>query len=785
MVNNILMRLAIGTMTSFVIIGSNVSPLFIPSVLADEQTATKKENVDNHELDVNESPLIDSSSGAELEEGENQLEAGKESEKQQDSSLVDSSQDVIDNAEREDSSIQKGRTNQNSYDAGAIRAEVENMRVSSPFLVRATSPQDAFINKISAFAVEHSKKYGIFASVILAQAIVESGWGGSSLSLPPHNNLFGIKGSYNGQSSIFWTQEWVNGQYIWIQAAFRKYPSYKESLEDNAKLLRYGIDGAPNFYKGTWIENAASYKESTAWLQNRYATSPTYEQTLNNIIETYNLTRFDGLGVANISDVNYGARISPSAEKYGINNEKKMLTKLSGSVENVVAPYNYRVTLSQKVITGSGRIFYLIRVNGVGFCWIEDKYLTISESVSSIKDISASGLLIKNESRYGVTSDSYIDSLSSNWSSYSGKKVRISKKLITTNGKEYYLLHDYTTGVGIAWIPTSSVELSKKIVSKSPVNNIALILANTNRYGLYGNNLDSLTSTWADFVGKQVRVTEKAVADDGEEYYLVRNYTTNVGIAWIPDFNITIGKKIISSNTVNITGTIVANSSRYGVYGDDLSILLSDWKMYVGKKVKITSKAVTNEGEEYYLVKDYVTSVGIAWIPASKVGISQKIEKTVNLNTTGTILANDNRYGLYGNDLEALTTTWESYVGQKVNITGKATTTTGDVYYLVKDYKTNVGIAWISASKIGVSKKIASRSSVSLEGEIISNINRYGIYGENIEVLSSTWGNYLEEKIKITEKATTTDGEIYYLIRDFNTNVGIAWTQELNVKIEK
>lgn len=506
---------------------------------------------------------------------------------------------------------------------------------------------------------------------------------------------------------------------------------------------------------------------------------------MNNIIETYNLTRFDGLGVANISDVNYGARISPSAEKYGINNEKKMLTKLSGSVENVVAPYNYRVTLSQKVITGSGRIFYLIRVNGVGFCWIEDKYLTISESVSSIKDISASGLLIKNESRYGVTSDSYIDSLSSNWSSYSGKKVRISKKLITTNGKEYYLLHDYTTGVGIAWIPTSSVELSKKIVSKSPVNNIALILANTNRYGLYGNNLDSLTSTWADFVGKQVRVTEKAVTDDGEEYYLVRNYTTNVGIAWIPDFNITIGKKIISSNTVNITGTIVANSSRYGVYGDDLSILLSDWKMYVGKKVKITSKAVTNEGEEYYLVKDYVTSVGIAWIPASKVGISQKIEKTVNLNTTGTILANDNRYGLYGNDLEALTTTWESYVGQKVNITGKATTTTGDVYYLVKDYKTNVGIAWISASKIGVSKKIASRSSVSLEGEIISNINRYGIYGENIEVLSSTWGNYLEEKIKITEKATTTDGEIYYLIRDFNTNVGIAWTQELNVKIEK
>lgn len=77
-----------------------------------------------------------------------------------------------------------------------------------------------------------------YASVMIAQAIVESGWGNSTLASAPNYNLFGIKGSYNGQSVTMPTSEYVNGQWITVNAAFRKYPSYKESLQDNVTVLK-------------------------------------------------------------------------------------------------------------------------------------------------------------------------------------------------------------------------------------------------------------------------------------------------------------------------------------------------------------------------------------------------------------------------------------------------------------------------------------------------------------------------------------------------------------------
>ncbi|WP_088271770.1 glucosaminidase domain-containing protein [Enterococcus wangshanyuanii] len=51
---------------------------------------------------------------------------------------------------------------------------------------------------------EPARKIGqetnLFASVMIAQAILESGSGGSQLSQEPYNNLFGIKGEFEGQS---------------------------------------------------------------------------------------------------------------------------------------------------------------------------------------------------------------------------------------------------------------------------------------------------------------------------------------------------------------------------------------------------------------------------------------------------------------------------------------------------------------------------------------------------------------------------------------------------------
>ena len=151
-----------------------------------------------------------------------------------------------------------------------------------------------FIEIVGSHAKDIANEHNLYASVMIAQAALESGYGKSSLSLTPNHNLFGIKGSYNGESVTMQTKEYSDKTgWITIYDAFKKYPSYRESLLDNARLLRLGLTWDANFYAGTWHENAATYEDATAWLEGRYATDPTYATKLNNIIATYNLTQFD------------------------------------------------------------------------------------------------------------------------------------------------------------------------------------------------------------------------------------------------------------------------------------------------------------------------------------------------------------------------------------------------------------------------------------------------------------------------------------------------------------
>ncbi|WP_156883309.1 LysM peptidoglycan-binding domain-containing protein, partial [Lacticigenium naphthae] len=152
-----------------------------------------------------------------------------------------------------------------------------------------------FINSIASAAKEVAGNHNLYASVMIAQASLESGYGKSSLSLAPNHNMFGIKGSYNGQSVTMYTNEYSNGKWIRIPQDFKKYPNYQASFEDNARLLRNGLSWSRQFYSGTWIENTTSYRDATKWLEGRYATDPTYAAKLNNIIGLYNLTQYDSV----------------------------------------------------------------------------------------------------------------------------------------------------------------------------------------------------------------------------------------------------------------------------------------------------------------------------------------------------------------------------------------------------------------------------------------------------------------------------------------------------------
>lgn len=176
-----------------------------------------------------------------------------------------------------------------------VKAEAETTVAASRSVNTA-----AFISEIGSYASSVASANDLYASVMMAQAILESSWGNSALASAPNYNLFGIKGSYNGQSVAMKTTEYLNGKWVSVVANFRKYPSYAESFADNARVLRNtSFTSGTYYYSGAWKSNTSTYRDATAWLTGRYATDPSYASKLNNLIATYNLTAYDTPGSGN------------------------------------------------------------------------------------------------------------------------------------------------------------------------------------------------------------------------------------------------------------------------------------------------------------------------------------------------------------------------------------------------------------------------------------------------------------------------------------------------------
>lgn len=150
---------------------------------------------------------------------------------------------------------------------------------------------EAFVKSIGEDARKIGQEDGLYASVMIAQAILESGSGSSGLSKPPYNNLFGIKGSYKGANVVLMTSEDDGtGHEYDISAAFRRYPSTKESLQDYADLLKRDMG---SFYAPAWKANAPTYVQACNYLQGHYATDTSYSGKLQGLILAYNLVEYD------------------------------------------------------------------------------------------------------------------------------------------------------------------------------------------------------------------------------------------------------------------------------------------------------------------------------------------------------------------------------------------------------------------------------------------------------------------------------------------------------------
>lgn len=157
--------------------------------------------------------------------------------------------------------------------------------------INTNREKEEFIVRISGHAELIQEKHSVLPSISIAQAILESDWGTSELAVE-NKNLYGVKGSNPENTVVMNTKEFVDGEWIEIEAPFRKYEDWQDSMNDHAALFVNGTDWNADQYAD--VLAAENYKEAAQALQeNGYATDPTYAEKLINLIEDYRLYQYD------------------------------------------------------------------------------------------------------------------------------------------------------------------------------------------------------------------------------------------------------------------------------------------------------------------------------------------------------------------------------------------------------------------------------------------------------------------------------------------------------------
>lgn len=182
---------------------------------------------------------------------------------------------------------QSATASANTTAAYAAQAPASSVDLNSlHFSNNARSQQ--FIQSVAQGAIDGWNQYRVLPSITVAQAILESGWGQSSLSTSAHK-LFGIKGSYNGHSVVMRTREVYGGRSVYVNANFRAYANNSESVTDHGRFLNVNSRYRNLLGDTNYVSVANKLR------QDGYATDPSYANSLINLVRTYNLTQLDSV----------------------------------------------------------------------------------------------------------------------------------------------------------------------------------------------------------------------------------------------------------------------------------------------------------------------------------------------------------------------------------------------------------------------------------------------------------------------------------------------------------
>jgi hemagglutinin len=145
----------------------------------------------------------------------------------------------------------------------------------------ASNPYEEYIDRYCSLAMEHQEEYGIPASITLAQGLLESAAGRSTLA-SEGNNHFGIKCHKEWKGKTMLRDDDARDE------CFRAYATPEESFRDHSLFLRR------TRYSRLFNLDVTDYQNWAKGLREcGYATDPNYAARLITIIERYSLYSYD------------------------------------------------------------------------------------------------------------------------------------------------------------------------------------------------------------------------------------------------------------------------------------------------------------------------------------------------------------------------------------------------------------------------------------------------------------------------------------------------------------
>ena len=423
---------------------------------------------------------------------------------------------------------------------------------------------------------------------------MESGWGQSALSTQAHN-LFGIKGSYNGQYVTMQTREVYNGQSYYIYDNFRKYANNSESVEDHGNFL-YSNSRYANLLGDQSYASVARKLQSDG-----YATDPSYASSLIKLVEMYNLTQLDNIAFSGKQPV--------------INNKND---------------YNY----SNSGNADSSNGYYTVQ-SGDTLSGIALKFSTTSSKLAQLNSISNPNLIYVGQ-RLLVNQSSNSNSSSSGQSSST-----------TTNTETSSASYTVKSGDTLSGIASQYNTTVNQIVSLNQLSNPNLIyvgqvlkLKNSQTTNSSSSSSSSTATTTAGTYTVKAGDTLSAIASrysTSSSTLASLNSLSNPNLIYVGQVLKVSSNASTSSSTSSSANSTVTTAASYTVKaGDTLSAIAA--KYGTTYQALASTNSISNPNDIY---------VGqVIKVSATATAASSQAASSTNSNGSYTVKSGDTLYGI-------------------------------------------------------------------------------------------------------------------------------------------